>query len=364
MGLQTVPGYIGQAAYQHPVELDRNMLEGMFGRTGLLRVGDFTIAPTGTAQQISITAGRAFLLGAESLQQGGYFVWSDNTENKVFGPPSGSARIDSLILRVVDTQYGSDPGSPRAEWDIVAGVASGSPTARPDSDFNTGGTFYKPGAWWRVADVRINPGDTVIPGGQITRNTRYVRLPGGVAMCTSTTRPSDPALGDRIYETDTKREFIWNGTAWTWPYGKGLVGGNRYTAGKAVGRAIGIGTGEGNSNIATPALVLEANRSFEIRVNARVRASNVAEITMRVRETNVGGTSRGYYVRIPAVANFPEHHTWSAHYETGGADEAKTLILTGFVGAGTLDFYAGDSEELVSIEVWDKGPSGIVGVVT
>lgn len=362
MGLQTVPGYIGQAAYQHPVELDRNMLEGIFSRTGMLRPGDFTIAATATAQQISITLGRAFLLGTESAQQGGYFVWSDATENKVFGPPSGSARIDSLILRVVDTQYGSDPGTPRAEWDIVAGVPSGSPTARPDSDFNSGGTYYKPGAWYRMADVRINPGDTVIPGGQITRFPRYVRVPGGVTMCTSTTRPTDPVVGDQIFETDTFRRYQHNGTTWTWG-ARGLVGGNRYTAGKGVGRALGIGTGEGLSNIQTPALTLEANRSFEIRASLRLRASNVAEITVRVRETNVSGTPRAFYIRIPSVANFVEHHTFSGHYETGGADEVKTLVVTGFVGAGTLDFYAGDSEEFVALEVYDKGPASILGVI-
>ena len=362
MGLQTVPGYIGQAAYQHPVELDRNMLEGIFSRTGLMRVGDFTIAPTATAQQISITSGRAFLLGAESLQQGGYFVWSDNTENKVFGPPSGSARIDSLILRVVDTQYGSDPGSPRAEWDIVPGVPSGSPTARPDSDFNTGGTYYKPGAWWRLADVRINPGDTVIPGGQITRFLRYVRVPGGVTMCTSTTRPSDPVAGDQIFETDTLRRFQYTGSAWTWG-ARGIVGGVQYTAGKAVARALGNTTTEALANIVTPSTVLEANRSFEFRVTARIRLNNASAFVLRLRETNVSGTIRAQLDWVHSIANFPMTYQFSGHYQTGGSDETKILTLTTVTGVGTIDAYAGDSDAFVGIEIFDKGPSSVLTVV-
>lgn len=214
MGLQTVPGYIGQTGYNHPVELDRNMLEGLFSRSGVLRYGDFAIAPTATNQQFSIAAGRAFLLGAESAQQGGYFAWSDVSENKVLGPPSGSARIDAVLLRVVDTQYGSDPGSPRAEWDIVAGTPNSSPVAPADSLFNTGGGNYKPGAWWRVADIRVNVGDTVIPDGQITRYLRYVRQAQGIMLAKSTDTISDMVLGDQRYDIDTGISRRWNSVEW------------------------------------------------------------------------------------------------------------------------------------------------------
>lgn len=214
MGLQTAPAYIGQTGYNHPVELDRNLVEKISGnRTGAWRVGDFAVTPTGVAQQVSIAAGAGTLVGTENATQGAYFAWSDAAETKVFGVPSGSARIDTLLLRVKDNQYGTIPGSPAAYWDIVAGVPSGSPVARVDSDFNSGGGFYVPGAWWRVADVRINVGDTVIPGGQITSNLRYVRLAGSV-ICTSATRPSDPVIGDKIYETDTKYSREWDGTSW------------------------------------------------------------------------------------------------------------------------------------------------------
>lgn len=35
-----------------------------------------------------------------------------------------------------------------------------------------------------------------------------------IISCTSTTRPANPRAGDRIYETDTLRERVWNGNSW------------------------------------------------------------------------------------------------------------------------------------------------------
>ena len=214
MGLKVEPAYIGQTGYLHPVELDRNLLEGIFSRTGGMRLGDFQASTGVGTRAVAISAGRAFLLGAENAQQGGYVAWSDATETFLLAAGVGNPRIDTIVLRVIDDQYGSISGSPRAEFEVVQGVAAASPTARVDSDFNVGGSFYKPGAWWRVADCRVNVGDTTIPSGQITTNNRYVRVPGGKVMCLSTSRPSDPLLGDRIQEIDTGLAYDYDGSAW------------------------------------------------------------------------------------------------------------------------------------------------------
>lgn len=214
MGLQSVPLYIGKTGFANPVENDRQFIRNIFGRrTGLIRVGDFAIAPTATVQQFSIAAGAAVIIGVENATQGAYLAWSDATENKLVGVPSGQPRIDTLLLRVEDDQYGTIPGSPLATWDVVAGVAAASPSARADSDFLSGGAFYIPGTWWRAADIRVNPGDGVIPGGQITTFLRYARA-GGYTICTSGTRPSDPVEGDKIFETDSDRRYWYTGSKW------------------------------------------------------------------------------------------------------------------------------------------------------
>jgi hypothetical protein len=39
----------------------------------------------------------------------------------------------------------------------------------------------------------------------------------GVVICTSTTRPTAPQVGQSIFETDTSRVYIWNGSTWVAP---------------------------------------------------------------------------------------------------------------------------------------------------
>lgn len=361
MGLQTVPAYIGQAAYQHPVELDRNILEGIFARTGLMRLGDFALAPTGVAQQLSISAGRAFLLGAESAQQGGYVAWSDVSENKVFGPPSGSARIDSLILRVVDTQYGSDPGSPRAEWDIVAGVPSGSPVARVDSDFNTGGTFYKPGAWWRAADVRINVGDTVIPGGQVTRYLRYTRQSRGSFLALSTDTVTDMSVGDSRYDTDTLTERVWNGSVWDNVLGPIIEMGN-VTAGVA---ATSVGAAEAAIPTATwahePNMTFRAGHIYkvELQFGLGINASSATSMLTRIRkgaQTVAGQILASFIDGENDFSLFMPHFhiAWIKNATAANITSALSLTVQRTSASNNASLY-GDSTIPLQITIQDMG---------
>jgi hypothetical protein len=64
-----------------------------------------------------------------------------------------------------------------------------------------------------MADVRVNVGDTSIPGGQITSIQRYVRH-NGWTICSAATKPTDQVINDRIYEYDTDMRRRWNGTIW------------------------------------------------------------------------------------------------------------------------------------------------------
>lgn len=213
MALKVQPAYIGQTGYLHPVELDRNLLEGLMGRTGVLRYGDMRVTPTAGTRAVSIAAGRIHIVGQENAQQGSYFAWSDAADTFTFAAATVNPRIDSILVRIYDDQYGVISGSPRAEYVIVQGVASGSPVARPDSDFLVGGSQYIPGAWARIANVRVNVGDTTIPGGQITNIERYVRV-AGITLCLSTDRPSDPVFGDRCWDIDTGIRRVYNSTSW------------------------------------------------------------------------------------------------------------------------------------------------------
>jgi hypothetical protein len=329
MGLQTVPAYIGQTGYNHPVELDRNFLKSVHMRTGMVRYGDFAIAPTATAQQFSIAAGQAFLLGAESAQQGGYFAWSDASENLVLGAPSGSPRIDALLIRAVDTQYGSDPGSPRAEWDIVQGTPAASPVAPADSLFNTGGTNYKPGAWYRMADLRVNPGDTVIPSGQITSYLRYVRHAQGMLLAKSTDTLTTMVLGDQRYDIDTGIARRWNGTEWrmTEPYRQYVL----------------LGVAASNVTFTIPSTL----RTVRIGWTARSALAAVSSSTMLMQ------------VNADTGANY------SYQTSTGGAaavvSNSQNQVVVGTIPAATAtaNIFAGGSMELFG---WDAPHSKIDGL--
>jgi hypothetical protein len=220
VGLQAVPAYA--RILNHPAELDRNVLRALFSRSGAARYGDFAVTPTGTTRQFQIAPGRAHVLGIENSQQGGYVGWSDVAENLVLAAPSATPRIDTVLMRIYDEQYGTLPsGTSRVQWDIVQGTPNASPAVLPDSAFISTGAQYVPGAWWRLCDIRTNPGDTTIPAGQIYPANTFVRVPGAETLCLSvgsTTgfggRPTDPVLGERIFELDTKIGYRWNGVTW------------------------------------------------------------------------------------------------------------------------------------------------------
>lgn len=306
MGLQTVPGFIGQTGYEHPVELDRNWMEALAGgRSGAYRYNDFALTPSGSALQMAVAAGHAVLVGSESAQQGAYFAWSDASENIAWPSPSGSTRIDSLILRVVDTQYGSDPGQPRAEWQVVQGVA-GSGVARPDSDINVGGSFYKPGAWLRWCNVTLPSTATTLTsaGVVVTHLRKYARV-GRHVMCLTADKPSDPQLGDTITLIEDGQTQVWNGSAWAFKAGldaanlTGTMSPNRLHSHIVTGQVI-VPT--------TAGVVTSVTWTFGRTLSATPRVFAVSESTVpgTVEEVTTGApstTQATIYVRRTTSVN-------------------------------------------------------------
>lgn len=215
MGLQLAPAYIGDPTYDHPVLLDRNMVLATFGRTGLLKYGDLAVTPVSGAMQANIGPGAAVLVGRENSLQGAYFAWSNAAENVAWPTASGSPRIDSLLLRVQDQAYGVIGGAQGASWEVVQGVPGSSPVAVSETDFDSGGSHYQPGAWFRLGNWRVDPGDTQLNPANWTINQKYVRGSIRDSLCLSTDRPTNPAFGDRILEINTGLSRRWSGSSWT-----------------------------------------------------------------------------------------------------------------------------------------------------
>jgi hypothetical protein len=220
MGLQTIPAYVG--GLSHPVELDRRILRAQYRKTGMTYVGAFNMTTVPGSMALNVGAGTAYLNGIETAQQGGYFVWSDAAENIPWPAASGQPRIDLLVLRVVDLQYGSDPGTSRAMWEVIQGTPAASPTAPNVSVLNFGNPNYRPGAVYVRATVRVDAGDTDLVGNTITALNEYSASSqyDWTVPAYSNLAQLPPAVGDRAYVTGTDRRYEYLASGVWYPVGE------------------------------------------------------------------------------------------------------------------------------------------------
>jgi hypothetical protein len=130
------------------------------------------------------------------------FHWSagvSDVTKTITSNASGSTRIDLLVLRL-----------DRSTWDVRAAVVVGTPgSGAPAATQNTGTS----GVWeLPIAQVTVVNGAATITAGNVKQVCWYCG-PQSV-VCTSTTRPpATGAYGLQIYETDTGRQYVSNGTA-------------------------------------------------------------------------------------------------------------------------------------------------------
>lgn len=215
MGLSPSAFVIGPDSFENDIRTDRKLVEFVTeGLSGAQDVTSLAVSPVIGQHQISISAGKATVAGRSTpASQGSYLVWSDAADVVSLPAVQANPFIVAVVLRVADPQYGVVSGSVGARYDLVPGAAAASPTSPTDGDISAYGGGV-PGAWMRLADVRINTGDTgEIPAGQITDMRGYY-VPGNLhIVCTSTTRPPHK-VGRTIYETDTKLKLTSDGTNW------------------------------------------------------------------------------------------------------------------------------------------------------
>lgn len=103
---------------------------------------------------------------------------------------------------------------------------------------------------------------------------------GGIWICTSSTRPASPFAGLEIFETDTKKYYIYNGTAWSLPVN--IPGGLVATGGSVIDQTIANSSGEFGSNITVPWTAV-AGRQYKVTFHARAITSSVAQDTIDIK---------------------------------------------------------------------------------
>jgi hypothetical protein len=191
------------------LRLERYHMTG--GISGVVGTTSYAVSERGAGANMSVdvASGGAVIVGTEDSLQGSYFVTNDATVNlAVTAADATNPRKDLVVLYVRDSFYSGANND--AQLVVVAGTPAASPS-EPDLD----ALGYE--NYLVLALIDVPASDTAISNAQITNRRDYVSAVGSTLVVTSSTRPAGPYEGQRIYETDTDRELVYNGSDWTLP---------------------------------------------------------------------------------------------------------------------------------------------------
>lgn len=153
------------------------------------------------------TGGLVAKMRAGATAQGrghGYAVGDVDVPVTIAANSAGSTRIDRIVLQLDRSGTG--------KWSLVEtaiqGTAgSGQPPALT-RDYSDSGKYQIP-----VARVNVAPGATALSASDVFFEGQYVS-PSGFIICTRNSRPFDVMTGVQMFETDTNRVFVGNGSDW------------------------------------------------------------------------------------------------------------------------------------------------------
>jgi hypothetical protein len=383
MSLQAVPLWIPLAAdgttqVQHPAELLRALQRAISPFPGVVNApsapsatnagGGFAATVVPAAMQLTVAAGSAFIPGREAastLQQAGsYFAFSEASEVVTWpANASGSTRMDSLILRIDDPQYGSIGGNPLgAWWDAVPG-SSGS--ARPDSDFLSGGAKYVPGAWLRMYDISVPNAATQLTQVNVAFKAGYSNIHGFWPYPSAGPPAVSPlSFGQPGFEIDTGTRTWWNGSTWATQIGN-VVSACYYTGGTGA-------TSAGVTEVAlaawtgATAATLQNGHVYELvaeggcfssvasgteQVAVRVRTAVNSIVAQKVAEQKVNVVNAGSSVSNFGMTRYVKNATGSSLTKTFGISVLRTL------GTGNASIYGDATTFPITVVCRDMGLS-------
>jgi len=219
---------VRQPLFQHndttdqSAEIFRQLFSSLVnGRAGIFSETAFQVRQrsVGADASVDVKSGALLVAGTEGANQGFYHIINDKDLNvsRPQPPTTNLSRLDTVIVRVRDSVFSSGQGpdgeiynDAQVVW--VAGVPTSGTPAAPDIDALGYENYY------RLANVSVPAGSPTTPttSSNITdlrisstiANQNQVSLVGGISLCTSTSRPSSPRLGQVIWEEDTKQLVI------------------------------------------------------------------------------------------------------------------------------------------------------------
>lgn len=163
---------------------------------------------TGTASaNLLVDAGQAVIQGTTSATQGAYTATLDAQATVSYlgtYPADAQPRKDIIVARINDAAYAGATASFTIE--VVKGTASGSPV---DPTL--------PASCLALARINLPASATTVADAVIDDLRVFTATVGGIVPCTSTTQPANPYDGMPIYETDTDRILVYDGTSFRTP---------------------------------------------------------------------------------------------------------------------------------------------------
>lgn len=184
--------------------------------------------------------------------------------------------------------------------------------------------------------------------GQIPSNVPFSNF----QVVTSSTRPSSPDEGDTIYETDTDKLLIFNGTDWTQPPNLpwGMLGYSQTTSNQ-----LDI-TSETDLTNLSVTVTVDANRRIRISTHGRILSNSSGDFcTGRIKE---GTTQLAMWVRLKneSGGNIDIIGNGSVVLTPASGSHTYKLTLERVSGTGNVDLRAA-TDDPAYIIVEDIGPA-------
>lgn len=265
---------------------------------------------------VLVSKGRCMIDSADDYP---YLGFTDANEVVTITAADGSnPRIDAIVayvdLSVVDSTNANNPGA--FEIVAVAGTPAGAPNAPNDAAVSTAIGLGNP--FIRLAHVTVGTGATTITTGNVSDQRVFVGLPDGFIRSSNT-------LGQSVVESKnlaTNAIFL----------GLGTKGSNQnFTAAEAAITDLSV-------SITIPSGV--AGRKLKLSLDGAINNTTTATHSVRIRETNISGTTLRLKPIYVAAATASESATMWVCIDAPAAGN-YTYLVTAAVPAGTGTFQAG-----------------------
>lgn len=197
------PPYVLQNRTDHPAKAFRRALGGVVS-AGVGSATDYAVAQNTTPNlTVQVAAGDAYVT-CYNASGGLYHVFNDGTQSATITAAHATLpRRDLVVVRVQDQEQSGATNT--ADVFVVAGTPAAVPV---DPSLPAGASYLT------LARVAVAAAATTITSANITDLRTYAHSAGGLQVVTSGTRPASAYEGQQVYESDTDRVVLWNGSAW------------------------------------------------------------------------------------------------------------------------------------------------------